>query len=52
LVEFAPEFRPEMIALMRPAEGMKSREIRGGTGPQAVAAALAAARARLAALSK
>jgi argininosuccinate lyase len=52
LVEFAPEFRPEMIALMRPDEGMKSREIRGGTGPQAVAAALAAARARLAALSK
>src|SRR5262249_97305 len=32
LVKFAPEFKPEMIALMNPSEGMKTREIRGGTG--------------------
>ena len=32
LVKFAPEFTPEMARLMRPAEGMKTREIRGGTG--------------------
>jgi argininosuccinate lyase len=47
LVKFAPEFTPAMIALMKPSEGMRTREIRGGTGPKAVAAALAAARARL-----
>jgi hypothetical protein len=32
------------MALLNPAEGMKSREIPGGTGPNAVAAALAHAR--------
>lgn len=34
-------------ALLDPRTGMRSRELPGGTGPQAVAAALAAARARL-----
>ena len=34
--------------LLDPREGMKSREVPGGTGPQSVAAALAAARQRLA----
>ena len=34
-------------ALLNPREGLKSREIPGGTGPQSVAAALAAARDRL-----
>ncbi len=48
LEAFAPEFRPEMARLLDPAEGMKSREVPGGTGPQAVAEALAEARARLA----
>ena len=39
-----------MARLMRPAEGMKTREIPGGTGPRAVAAALAEARHRVAAM--
>jgi argininosuccinate lyase len=47
LVKFAPEFKPEMIRLMQPREGMKSREVRGGTGPQAVAKALDEAATRL-----
>lgn len=50
LTAFAPEFTPGMAALLKPAEGMKTREIRGGTGPQSVAAALTKARARLAQL--
>jgi argininosuccinate lyase len=48
LAAFAPEFQPEMARLFDPAEGMKSREVPGGTGPQAVAEALADARERLA----
>lgn len=47
LAAFAPEFRPEMARLLRPEEGMKSREIPGGTGPKAVAAALQEAERRL-----
>jgi argininosuccinate lyase len=47
LVTFAPEFTKEMAVLLRPAEGMKTREIAGGTGPQAVAQALRDARTRL-----
>ncbi len=47
LVDFAPEFSADMASLLKPAEGMKSRELKGGTGPRAVAAALDAARARL-----
>jgi argininosuccinate lyase len=47
LVAFDPAFRPEMAALMQPAEGMKTRELPGGTGPNTVAAALEDARARL-----
>jgi argininosuccinate lyase len=47
LTRFAPEFRPEMIRLMNPAEGMKTREIRGGAGPKAVAQALQEAAALL-----
>jgi argininosuccinate lyase len=45
---FAPEFTAGFAALLDPKQGMKSREIRGGTGPAAVAAALEEARARLA----
>ena len=48
LQRFAPEFTPDMARLLDPREGMRSREIRGGTGPQAVAQALEEARARLA----
>ena len=48
LTQFAPEFRPDMAALLDPRQGMKSREIAGGTGPEAVATALASARGRLA----
>lgn len=44
---FAPEFTGAMAELLDPKRGMTSREIPGGTGPGAVAAALAAARTRL-----
>jgi argininosuccinate lyase len=47
MARFAPEFTPAMAALLDPKEGMKSRELPGGTGSQAVAQALAAARHRL-----
>jgi argininosuccinate lyase len=47
LVLFAPEFTRDMIRLMKPSEGMLTREIVGGTGPQTVAAALEAAQERL-----
>jgi argininosuccinate lyase len=47
LVGFAPEFSEEMTGLLHPAEGMKTREIPGGTGPKTVAAALDEAEQRL-----
>jgi argininosuccinate lyase len=47
LAAFAPEFTPDVARLLDPREGMKTREITGGTGPRAVAAALSDARARL-----
>ena len=47
LAAFAPEFTPEMARYLDAREGMKTREITGGTGPNAVAAALDEARARL-----
>jgi argininosuccinate lyase len=47
LVKFAPELTPQMAALLHPAEGMKTREIWGGTGPQTVTAALDEAERRL-----
>jgi argininosuccinate lyase len=50
LAAFAPEFTAEMARLLKPEEGMKTREIAGGTGPTAVAAALAQAEERLAAM--
>ena len=52
LVKFAPEFHPEMIRLMQPTEGMKSREVTGGTAPVRVAEALADAESRLEAARK
>ena len=45
--QFSPEFQPEMARLMDPLEGMKTRELPGGTGPASVAAALEEAAARL-----
>jgi argininosuccinate lyase len=51
LAGFAPEFTGDVARLLDPREGMKTREIRGGTGPAAVAAALAEARLRLARLA-
>jgi argininosuccinate lyase len=48
LAKFAPEFTPEIAVLLDPREGMKTREILGGTGPKTVAAALVTARLRLA----
>jgi argininosuccinate lyase len=46
--EFAPEFSGDFAKLLDPRPGMQSREVPGGTGPNAVAAALTEARARLA----
>ncbi|MBM3810232.1 MAG: argininosuccinate lyase [Acidimicrobiia bacterium] len=48
LTAFAPEFTTDMARLLKPEEGMKSREIYGGTGPATVAVALAEAEMRLA----
>ncbi|MEO8371267.1 MAG: argininosuccinate lyase [Candidatus Solibacter sp.] len=45
--QFAPEFTGDFAALLDPKNGMRSREVPGGTGPNTVAAALAAARQRL-----
>jgi argininosuccinate lyase len=45
---FAPELSADMIRLCRPAEGMKTREIPGGTGPATVKKALEEAEARVA----
>jgi argininosuccinate lyase len=47
LAAFAPEFKPEMARLLNPLEGMKSRELPGGTAPVAVAFALHEAHERL-----
>jgi argininosuccinate lyase len=52
LAAFAPEFKPEMAALLDPREGMKSRNLPGGTGAEAVGSALGNARARLAAMRR
>ncbi|MSV34165.1 MAG: argininosuccinate lyase [Bryobacterales bacterium] len=52
LKAFAPEFTPECADVLNPSEGMKTREIKGGTGPKHVAAALADAESRLRQLRK
>jgi argininosuccinate lyase len=49
--QFAPEFTGDFAALLDPKNGMRSREVPGGTGPNVVASALAAARERLAEMS-
>jgi argininosuccinate lyase len=50
LAAFAPEFKPEMARLLNPLEGMKSRELPGGTAPVAVAGAMHEANERLRAI--
>jgi argininosuccinate lyase len=52
LAGIAPGFGDGLAALLDPREGMKSREIAGGTGPESVRMALAAAKERLAALRR
>ena len=47
LTAFGPEFTADMALLLKPTEGMKTREIAGGTGPAMVAEALDEAEARL-----
>ncbi len=44
---FAPQFTGVMAELLDPKKGMQSREVPGGTGPKAVALALAEAKERL-----
>ncbi len=51
LAAFSPEFSPAIAALLHPAAGMKTRNLPGGTGPDAVASAVATARERLAAMA-
>ncbi len=48
LAAFAPELSAEMARLLDPRQGMKTREIPGGTGPESVQRALAEAGQRLA----
>jgi argininosuccinate lyase len=52
LAAFAPEFTADMARLLRPREGMKTREIAGGSGPEAVAEALQQAEERLTSMQK
>jgi argininosuccinate lyase len=52
MAQFAPELTGDLAALLDPRQGMRSREIAGGTGPGSVAAALAAAEQRLAAMNR
>ena len=47
-----PDLPPDLAPLLDPAQGLKTREIPGGTGPGAVASALAEARRRLTEMMK
>ena len=47
LHRFSSEFTPEIARYLDPREGMKTRELPGGTGPSAVAQAMKTARATL-----
>ena len=46
--QFAPEFTDDFAELLKARNGMRSREVPGGTGPNAAGRAVAAARERLA----
>jgi argininosuccinate lyase len=48
LAAFDPAFTPGMERYLRPEVGIETRELPGGTGPQAVARALDQAESRLA----
>ena len=48
----APDLPPELASLLDPAQGLKTREIPGGTGPRTVDEALAEARRRLTEMTK
>ena len=52
LTAFAPEFTADMIRYMKPEEGMRTRQVVGGTAPESVGRALAAAAGRLAEMRK
>ena len=52
LAAFDPAFTADMAHYVRPGEGIKTRELPGGTGPKAVAKALEDAAARLAEMSR
>ncbi len=52
LAQFAPEFTPDVARLLSHDEGLQTREIPGGTGPQSVARALEEAARRLAELRR
>ncbi|MGH9558483.1 MAG: argininosuccinate lyase, partial [Bryobacteraceae bacterium] len=47
LAQFDPAFTPDIARYLNPAEGLRTRELPGGTGPQSVARALAEAEQRL-----
>jgi len=49
LAAFDPAFTPEIVRYLQPAEGIRTRELPGGTGPAAVAQAIDEAEARLSA---
>ena len=52
LAAFDPRFKPEMVRLMDPTEGMKTRTAKGGTAPDTVRVALEQARQRLESMQK
>jgi argininosuccinate lyase len=52
LSAFDPALTLEIARYLAPAEGIKTRELPGGTGPRSVAAALDEAEARLAVLRR
>ena len=52
LAALDPAFTPEVARFLAPAEGLRTRDLAGGTGPRAVAAALELAEARVAALRR
>jgi argininosuccinate lyase len=52
LAAFDPAFTADMARYVKPAEGIETRELPGGTGPKAVAKALADAGTRLTEMSR
>jgi len=52
LAAFDPAFTADMARYVKPAEGIETRELPGGTGPKAVAKALVDAGARLAEMGR